>query len=132
MGDPADTVREFLDRHYPDYGYRDGRFILAAPSGIAARRSFGQRLQRFLEQTHTGYDYEIRGGEYVLVSPHDFVSTTTCTRLSYFLNAGILPRNLGFVSDSNGGFEFDNGDVLAPDVAFISRERLPSSPEVFC
>ena len=37
MGYPADTVREFLERHYPDYGYRDGRFILAAPSGVALR-----------------------------------------------------------------------------------------------
>ncbi|GAC1594095.1 MAG: hypothetical protein NVS3B28_24550 [Candidatus Velthaea sp.] len=33
--------------------------------------------------------------------------------------------------ESNGGFRYEDGDLMAPDVSFISRERLPSVPRSF-
>lgn len=90
-----------------------------------------ETLREFLSEKHPAYDFEIRNGEYVLVSPHDFISSTTCTRMSHLLNAWVMPRKAGFVSDSNGGFRYDDGDLMAPDVAFISAERMPSLPKVY-
>jgi Uma2 family endonuclease len=128
-----DTVREFLAMHYPDYGYeiRNGEFVLEGPTGVRARRSFGNTLQLFLEQTRTGYDYEIRDGEYVLVAPNDIVASNTAGQFFSILNAWAKPRKLGTVTESNGGFIFEDGDLLAPDVAFISVARMPTLPDVY-
>ena len=90
-----------------------------------------ETLREFLSEKYPAYDFEIRNGEYVLVSPHDFISSTTCTNMCYLLASWVRPRKLGYVSESNGGYRYEDGDLMAPDVAFISVERMPTMPLVY-
>ena len=42
------------------------------------------------------------------------------------LNNFVVPRHLGFVTVPDGGYKLGMNKVYQPDVAYISRERLPS------
>jgi Uma2 family endonuclease len=88
-------------------------------------------LREFLTGQHSGHDVEIRNGEIVVVSPHDLVSSSVVVNLASELNAWVRTHNLGHVFESNGGFRYDDGDLMAPDVSYISRERLPHVPRSF-
>ncbi|GAC1450494.1 MAG: Uma2 family endonuclease [Vulcanimicrobiaceae bacterium] len=67
----------------------------------------------------------------MVVSPHDLLSSSVVVRLTAKLTVFVQAHRLGFVFESNGGFRYDDGDMMAPDVSFISRERLPSVPRSF-
>ena len=88
-------------------------------------------LRRVIQRTYPDSDVEIQDGEYVVVSPHDLLSSSVVVRLVGLFDAWVRPRKLGYVFESNGGFEFPDGDKRAPDVTFVSRERLPSVPRSF-
>jgi Uma2 family endonuclease len=88
-------------------------------------------LRKVIQRTYPDCDLEIQDGEYVVVSPHDLLSSNVVVRLVELLNGWVRPRKLGYVFESNGGFEFPDGDKRAPDVTFVSRERLPSVPRSF-
>ena len=88
-------------------------------------------LRRVIQRTYPAYDLEIRDGEYVVVAPHDAVSSNVVIRLGGLLDAFVRTNKLGHVFDSNGGFRYPDGDKLAPDVAYVSRERLPVLPRTF-
>ena len=88
-------------------------------------------VREFFSEQHSGHDIEIRNGEIVVVSPHDFVSANVVINLGAILRAWVLARKLGYVADSNGGFRYPDGDMMAPDVSFVSRARLPVVPRSF-
>jgi Uma2 family endonuclease len=88
-------------------------------------------LRAFVERTFPGHDVEIRDGEYVVVAPHDWVSSTVVIQFGSLLNAWVRPRKLGWVLDSNGGTQFEDGDMRAADVTYVSRDRLPHVPRRF-
>jgi len=88
-------------------------------------------LREFFSQQHSDYDVEVRNGEIVVVSPHDLISSSVVVNLVSLLSAWVRPRRLGHVFESNGGFRYDDGDMMAPDVSYISRERLPHVPRSF-
>jgi Uma2 family endonuclease len=88
-------------------------------------------LREVIQRTYPDCDVEIQDGEYVIVSPHDLLSSSVVVRLVGLLDAWVRPRKLGYVFESNGGFEFPDGDKRAPDVSFVSRQRLPSVPRSF-
>jgi|GEM_PF-2131467 len=88
-------------------------------------------IREFLAEKHPAYDFEIRNGEYVLVSRHDFIASNSSGQMFSLINAWVRPRRLGSVSDSKGGYRYDDGDLLAPDVTFISIERMPDLPQVY-
>jgi Uma2 family endonuclease len=88
-------------------------------------------LRKIVQRTYPAYDVEIQDGEYVVVAPHDLLSSNVVVLLVRVLDAWVRPRKLGYVFESNGGFEFPDGDKRAPDVSFVSRERLPSVPRSF-
>jgi Uma2 family endonuclease len=88
-------------------------------------------LREFLNEQHSGHDVEIRNGEIIVVAPHDLTSSSVVVNLSSILNTWVRARKLGHVFESNGGFRYDDGDLMAPDVSYISRERLPSVPRAF-
>ena len=46
-----------------------------------------------------------------------------------YLNQFVLPRNLGAVTGEAGMMRLTGGRVRMPDVAFVSRERLPKTRE---
>src|SRR5207302_561626 len=39
--------------------------------------------------------------------------------------------NLGRILDSSTGFRLPNGDLLSPDVSYVSRERLKHNPRTY-
>jgi Uma2 family endonuclease len=45
--------------------------------------------------------------------------------LGMYLNAFVMPRNLGFVSGEAGMLQLFAGSVRIPDLAFVSWARLP-------
>ena len=75
-------------------------------------------LREVIQRTYPDCDVEIQDGEYVVVSPHDLLSSSVVVRLVGLLDAWVRPRKLGYVFESNGGFEFPDGDKRAPDVSF--------------
>ncbi len=88
-------------------------------------------VRKVIQQTYPAYDVEIREGEYHIVAPHDMVSSNVVMRLGWLLGAWIKSSKLGNVFDSNGGLIFPDGDKMAPDVTYVSRERLPVIPRSF-
>jgi len=88
-------------------------------------------LRAFLSEQSSDHDLEIRNGEIVIVSPHDLLSSAVVVELAALLSAHVRKHRLGFVFESNGGFRYIDGDLMAPDVSFVSRERLPSVPRSF-
>ena len=88
-------------------------------------------VRTYLQEQHPAHDVEIRNGELVVVSPHDLVSSRVVIRLSRLLEEFVDEHALGHVFDSNGGFRYADGDLMAPDISYISRARLPRVPRSF-
>ena len=47
------------------------------------------------------------------------------------LGTWVYSHNLGRVLDASTGFRMPNGDLLSPDVSFVSRERLKQNPRTY-
>jgi Uma2 family endonuclease len=90
-----------------------------------------ETLREFFSRQHSGHDVEVRNGEIVVVSPHDLISSSVVLNFGGVLNSWVRQRRLGHVFESNGGFRYDDGDLMAPDISYISRERLPEVPRSF-
>jgi Uma2 family endonuclease len=84
-----------------------------------------------IQRQHPAYDLEIRNGEYVVVAPHDFVSALLVIEIGSRIRNWIGGTKQGYVFDSNGGVLFADGDLMAPDVTYVSRVRLPVVPRSF-
>jgi Uma2 family endonuclease len=74
---------------------------------------------------------ELRDGKIIVMSPSDHASEVIVARLTTQLQNWVGPRELGFVATSSAGFRLPNGDVLAPDVSYVSRERMRESPRAY-
>ena len=77
-----------------------------------------------------GERYEVINGE-LRERSMSFESSEIATTLVYLLSAWKRTGHPGHVTGSDGGFTifpWTAGDVRMPDVAYISRERLPRSP----
>jgi Uma2 family endonuclease len=88
-------------------------------------------LREFLNGQHSGHDIEIRNGEIIVVALHDLTSASVVLNLGGILNNWVRAHRLGHAFDSNGGFRYDDGDLMAPDISYISNERLPHVPRSF-
>jgi len=82
-------------------------------------------LEAFAALPDDGYRYEYVKGVATMMSPAGGLHGDIASRLIYLLGAHLYPREMGRVFDSSTGFKLPNGDVRAPDVAVILRERLP-------
>ncbi|GAC1393120.1 MAG: Uma2 family endonuclease [Ktedonobacteraceae bacterium] len=67
---------------------------------------------------------ELREGKLIIMSPSDGVSGEVGVLFSSLLAIWVYGHNLGKVLDSSTGFRLPNGDLLSPDVSFVSRTRL--------
>ena len=67
---------------------------------------------------------ELREGKLIIMSPSDGVSGAVGARFIGFLTSWVYKQNSGEVLDSSTGFRLPNGDLLSPDVSFVSRHRL--------
>lgn len=66
---------------------------------------------------------ELVDGEIVEMPPSSQKNTVTAGRIIYFLNAFIIPNDLGFVSVPDGGFQLNENTLRQPDTAFVSKDR---------
>lgn len=59
------------------------------------------------------------------------INTIIAGRIIHYLNAHVLPRNIGYVTVPDGGFKLKAGTSRQPDVAFVSKARAPQIPDEF-
>ncbi len=71
-----------------------------------------------------GYDCEVVSGELVLTPKNGAYHGEICVRILTTLGLFAKPRKLGAVFNSGTGFWMHNRNCRAPDVSFVSRERL--------
>src|SRR2546425_5163313 len=84
-----------------------------------------------LQGLYPDYQIELREGKIIIMSPSDSVSGEIGARFIMLLSIWVHSHNLGRVLDASTGFRMPNGDLLSPDVSFISRERLKQSPRTY-
>lgn len=71
-----------------------------------------------------GFIHDVVDGELVISPKNDFFHGRICTRLSAALHTFVVQHRLGAVLDSSTGFWMKNRNCRAPDVSFITRQRL--------
>lgn len=79
-----------------------------------------ERLQALYPENQV----EWREGKLIIISPSDGVSGAVGARFIRLLGSWVDDHNSGEILDSSTGFRFPNGDLLSPDVSFVSRTRL--------
>lgn len=84
-----------------------------------------------LETLYPDHRIELREGKLIIMSPSDSVSGEIGVQFSTLLNLWVRQHSLGRVLDSSTGFRLPNGDLLSPDVSFVSRERLKQNPRTY-
>jgi Uma2 family endonuclease len=71
-----------------------------------------------------GYLHEVVNGELVMSPKNNWQHGNICAELLMALCAFAKSRKLGAVFDSSTGFWMENLNCRAPDISFVSKERL--------
>jgi Uma2 family endonuclease len=81
------------------------------------------------EMPNDGFRYELVKGELRKMSPSGSEHAVIIGKLTMRLGRHIEANNLGLYFGAEGGFKIssDPDTVRAPDVAFVSNERIPES-----
>lgn len=91
--------------------------------------------EELLKMPKDGFRYELVKGELKQMSPAGFEHGVVGMNLALLLTQHVKANNLGVVCLAETGFKIEtNPDtVLAPDVSFVRRERIPQSgrPKAF-
>ena len=90
-----------------------------------------EKLQEKLQQSDRDYQLELQEGNIVVMGPSDIESSEIGAEFIRLLGNWVKPRRLGRVFDSSGGFIMPNTDLRAPDVSFVSAERLRTTVRDF-
>src|SRR5438132_5364371 len=84
-----------------------------------------------LQALYPDSQIELREGKIIIMGPSDSASGEIGARFSTLLGTWVYSHNLGRVLDASTGFHMPNGDLLSPDVSFVSRERLKQNPRTY-
>src|SRR5215468_5027045 len=76
-----------------------------------------------------GKDFELIDGELHDVTPNSLTSGLVAIQLARLLGNFVNDHDLGYVAGTDAGFALSPGNVLEPDVAFISKARVTKLPE---
>ncbi len=90
-----------------------------------------EQLQAKLVEDHLDYQLELVDGKIIVMGPSDIVSSEIGAELISLLRNWVKPRRLGRVFDSSGGFILPDSNLCAPNVSFVSAERLKRSKRYF-
>ncbi|MEA5594364.1 Uma2 family endonuclease [Rivularia sp. UHCC 0363] len=61
----------------------------------------------------------------------DFTSGAISARFCGLLSAWVESHQLGYVVNSNSGFQRFNGDIITPHISFYSKEKLKQVPRIY-
>ncbi len=84
-----------------------------------------------LQALYPDHQIELREGKIIIMSPSDIASGEIGARFIALLGTWVYKHNVGRILDSSTGFRLPNGDLLSPDVSFVSRERLKRTPRTY-
>jgi Uma2 family endonuclease len=84
-----------------------------------------------LQSLYPDHKIELRDGAITIMSPSDVTSGLIGGEFLSQLRNWVRPRKLGFIFDASSGFRLPNGDLTAPDVSFVLRERLRRVPRTY-
>ncbi len=90
-----------------------------------------EQLQGILCQAHLDYQLELVDGKIIIRGPSDIVSSEIGAEFGSLLRNWVKPRKLGRVFESSGGFILPNSNLTAPDVSFVTADRLKQSKRYF-
>ena len=96
---------------------------------LSTRPTLDEYLAFVSQPQHAQRAFELINGEFVEKMPTSFLSSWIAARMVYLISAYLKDRPIGYVVGADGSFQMTNGDILIPDVAFITHERLPTLPE---
>ena len=71
--------------------------------------------------------FELIDGEAVEKMP-SFEPSQITSRINDYIFIYLMQHEIGYLTVADGGYMMPNGDVLNPDVCYISNERLPQKP----
>ena len=91
----------------------------------------GVRDLEKLQAAFPDLQMELVGGKVVVMSPSDIRAAAVALRFASRLAPYVEARRLGTLAGADGGYVLPNGDVRAPDVSFVSYERLRSVPSAY-
>lgn len=100
-------------------------------SEAVASRMFGIHEVEQLQTLYPDYQIELREGKIIVMCPSDIVSGEIGMRFGRLLGSWVDTHHLGRVLDASAGFRLPNGDLLSPDVSFVSRELLKQAPRSY-
>ena len=70
--------------------------------------------------------YELINGELVEMTPASFLHFSLAGRITHYLSAFVIDADAGIVGVEGGFYPMDDrSTLLVPDVAFVSKDRLP-------
>lgn len=72
--------------------------------------------------------YELLNGLVVMTPPAGWPHGSVESRVNRALGNFVLPRGLGEVFGSSTGYHLPSGDIVEPDVSFVSHSRLQAGP----
>lgn len=84
-----------------------------------------------LQAIYPDHQIELQEGKLTIMSPSDGISGEIGGEFITLLNTWVRQHGLGRVLDASTGFRLPNGNLLSPDVAFVSRERLKQLPRTY-
>ncbi len=84
-----------------------------------------------LQAVYPDYRIELREGKLIVMSPSDSTSGEIGARFIRLVGTWLDDHDLGRILDASTGFRLPNGDLLSPDVSFVSRERLKHNPRTY-
>jgi Uma2 family endonuclease len=72
--------------------------------------------------------FELIDGE-IVEKLASFTPSKLAARIAYYLTGHVIERDIGDITVADGGYMMDDNNTFIPDVAYISKERLPQEPE---
>jgi Uma2 family endonuclease len=89
------------------------------------------RAEQLADMPEDGFRYELIEGELAQMAPAGFRHSRVAGRFAAYIGQHALAHKLGEVLTAEPGFflEHEPDTVLAPDVAFVRRDRLPRAGE---
>ena len=84
-----------------------------------------------LQALYPDHQIELREGKIIIMSPSDGISGVIGARFIALLSMWVFSHNQGQILDSSTGFRMPNGDLLSPDISFVSQQRLKQVPRTY-